>query len=210
MCCGCHAGETCGVGFDDERPDAAHNKKRPVQPPGHTWYGQQRMNKTVAQAVLRTECNTTTPRTALTMCVVDIPRGEDHPRRDRVIRDGDRAGLAGGGGSAHKTDGLGQRGFGHPQPSTSPTKALVVRGPAPGPERNCQAPPTSSEGCTEGGGRRGGRGGLGGNLCTARVLHATFRLCFPLKSPQTHPLETPLELGDPNCPSSRKLQTTFP
>ena len=33
---------------------------------------------------------------------------------------------------------------------------------------------------------------------------------FPLKSPQAHPLETPLELGDPNCPSSRKLQTTFP
>ena len=33
---------------------------------------------------------------------------------------------------------------------------------------------------------------------------------FPRKSPQAHPLETPLELGDPNCPSSRKLQTTFP
>ena len=33
---------------------------------------------------------------------------------------------------------------------------------------------------------------------------------FPPKSPQAHPLETPLELGDPNCPSSRKLQTTFP
>ena len=30
---------------------------------------------------------------------------------------------------------------------------------------------------------------------------------FPPKSPQAHPLETPLELGDPNCPSSRKLQT---
>ena len=30
---------------------------------------------------------------------------------------------------------------------------------------------------------------------------------FPPKSPQAHPLEVPLELGDPNCPSSRKLQT---
>ena len=49
-----------------------------------------------------------------------------------------------------------------------------------------------------------------GSLCTARALRATFRLCFPPKSPQAHPLETPLELGDPNCPSSRKLQTTFP
>ena len=29
-------------------------------------------------------------------------------------------------------------------------------------------------------------------------------------SPQAHPLETPLEFGDPNWPSSRKLQTTFP
>ena len=42
------------------------------------------------------------------------------------------------------------------------------------------------------------------------ALRATFRLCFPPKSPQAHPLETPLELGDPNCPSSRNLQTTFP
>ena len=33
---------------------------------------------------------------------------------------------------------------------------------------------------------------------------------FPPKSPQADSLETPLELGDPNCPSSRKLQTTFP
>ena len=33
---------------------------------------------------------------------------------------------------------------------------------------------------------------------------------FPPKSPQANPLETPLELGDPNCPRSRKLQTTFP
>ena len=30
---------------------------------------------------------------------------------------------------------------------------------------------------------------------------------FPPKSPQAHPLETPLESGDPNCPSSTKLQT---
>ena len=37
-----------------------------------------------------------------------------------------------------------------------------------------------------------------------------FWTMFPPKSPQAHPLETPLELGDPNCPSSRKLQTTFP
>ena len=28
-----------------------------------------------------------------------------------------------------------------------------------------------------------------------------FQTMFPLKSPQAHPLETPLELGDPNCPS---------
>ena len=47
---------------------------------------------------------------------------------------------------------------------------------------------------------------LGGIL----ALRATFRLCSPPKSPQAHPLETPLELGDPNCPNSRKLQTTFP
>ena len=33
---------------------------------------------------------------------------------------------------------------------------------------------------------------------------------FPPKSPQADPLETPLELSDPNCPGSRKLQTTFP
>ena len=33
---------------------------------------------------------------------------------------------------------------------------------------------------------------------------------FPPRSPQAHPLERPLEFGDPNCPSSRKLQTTFP
>ena len=33
---------------------------------------------------------------------------------------------------------------------------------------------------------------------------------FPPESPQAHPLETPLELGDPNCRSSRKMQTTFP
>ena len=37
-----------------------------------------------------------------------------------------------------------------------------------------------------------------------------FWTIFPPKSPQARPLETPLELGDPNCPSSRKLQTTFP
>ena len=33
---------------------------------------------------------------------------------------------------------------------------------------------------------------------------------LPPKSSQAHPLETPLELGDPNCPSSRKLHTNFP
>ena len=33
---------------------------------------------------------------------------------------------------------------------------------------------------------------------------------LPPKSAQARPLETPLELGDPNCPSSTKLQTTFP
>ena len=52
-----------------------------------------------------------------------------------------------------------------------------------------------------------------GSLCTARALRAHCALLLdyvPPKSPQAHPLETPLELGDPNCPSSRKLQTTFP
>ena len=42
------------------------------------------------------------------------------------------------------------------------------------------------------------------------ALLSDFKTMFPPKSPQTHPLEMPLELGDPNCPSSRKLQTTFP
>ena len=47
-----------------------------------------------------------------------------------------------------------------------------------------------------------------GNLCTARALRAYctrtvryFWTMFPPKSPQAHPLETPLELGDPNCHS---------
>ena len=42
--------------------------------------------------------------------------------------------------------------------------------------------------------------------CTAHY----FETMFPPKSPQANPLETPLELGDPNCPSSRMLQITFP
>ena len=29
------------------------------------------------------------------------------------------------------------------------------------------------------------------------------------EEPQANPLQPPVELGDPNCPSSRKLQTTF-
>ena len=42
-------------------------------------------------------------------------------------------------------------------------------------------------------------------------LHCALLLDYvPPKSPEARPLETPLELGDPNCPSSRKLQTTFP
>ena len=44
--------------------------------------------------------------------------------------------------------------------------------------------------------------------CTRTARY--FCTMFPPKSPQAHPLETPLELGDPSCPSSRKLQTTFP
>ena len=44
--------------------------------------------------------------------------------------------------------------------------------------------------------------------CTRTARY--FYTMFPPKSLQAHPLETPLELGDPNCPSSRKLQTTFP
>ena len=47
--------------------------------------------------------------------------------------------------------------------------------------------------------------GLGGNLCTARALRAHCALLLdyapPRKSPQANSLETPLELGDPNCPS---------
>ena len=42
------------------------------------------------------------------------------------------------------------------------------------------------------------------------ALHAHCALLLdyvPPKSPQAHSLETPLELGVPNCPSSRKLQT---
>ena len=41
-------------------------------------------------------------------------------------------------------------------------------------------------------------------------LHYALLLdMFPPKSPQANPLEMPLELGDPNCPNSIKLQTTF-
>ena len=42
-------------------------------------------------------------------------------------------------------------------------------------------------------------------------LHCTRPLDYvPPEEPKAPRLETPLELGDPNCPGSRKLQTTFP
>ena len=47
-------------------------------------------------------------------------------------------------------------------------------------------------------------------LCEKTLVRNPPPYMFPPKSPQARPLETPLELGDPNCPSSRKLQTTFP
>ena len=40
--------------------------------------------------------------------------------------------------------------------------------------------------------------------------HCTLLLGYVPPEEQAHPWEMPLELGDPNCPSSRKLQTTFP
>ena len=49
----------------------------------------------------------------------------------------------------------------------------------------------------------------GESLQCARIARYSYTMSPP-KSPQANPLETPLELGDPNCPNSRKLQTTFP
>ena len=54
-----------------------------------------------------------------------------------------------------------------------------------------------------------GNAAWGGSLHSARTARYFYTMFLP-KSPEAHPLETPLELGDPNCPSSRKLQTTFP
>ena len=51
-------------------------------------------------------------------------------------------------------------------------------------------PFTSTNGALSDGKIQGDRG----NPCTARY----FQTMFPLKSPQARPLETPLELGDPN------------
>ena len=42
--------------------------------------------------------------------------------------------------------------------------------------------------------------------CNARP----FWTRFPLKSTPAHPFQTPLKLGNPNYPSSRQLQATFP
>ena len=49
-----------------------------------------------------------------------------------------------------------------------------------------------------------------GGIFALRAHCALLLDYVPPKRSQAHPLETPLELGDPNCPSSRKLQTTFP
>ena len=49
-----------------------------------------------------------------------------------------------------------------------------------------------------------------GGIFALRAHCALLLDYVPPKSPQANSLETPLELGDPNCPSSRKLQTTFP
>ena len=48
-------------------------------------------------------------------------------------------------------------------------------------------------------------------LRVALCAHCALLLDYvPPEEPLSKALETPLELGDPNCPSSRKLQTTFP
>ena len=45
----------------------------------------------------------------------------------------------------------------------------------------------------------------------ALCAHCALLLDYvPPEEPQANPLETPSELGDPNCPSSRNLQNTFP
>ena len=49
-----------------------------------------------------------------------------------------------------------------------------------------------------------------GGVFALRAHCALLLDYVPPEEPQAHPLETPLELGDPNCPNSRKLQTTFP
>ena len=51
--------------------------------------------------------------------------------------------------------------------------------------------------------------GEGGGCAAARSTGGMFARRAPgaLLLDYVHPLETPLELGDPNCPSSRKLQT---
>ena len=46
---------------------------------------------------------------------------------------------------------------------------------------------------------------------TWNFLHLPINPNFLVQSsPQAYLLGKPLELGDPNCPSSRKVQTTFP
>ena len=46
---------------------------------------------------------------------------------------------------------------------------------------------------------------------TPNVLRLPINTNFLVQfSPQAHPLEKPLELSDPSCHSSQKLQTTFP
>ena len=52
---------------------------------------------------------------------------------------------------------------------------------------------------------------VGENHSKGESLHCALLLDYvPPDEPQAHPLETPLELGDPNCPNSRKVQTAFP
>ena len=49
-----------------------------------------------------------------------------------------------------------------------------------------------------------------GNVCLARALRAPGALLLdyvPPEEPPSTPLGNTLRIGDPNCPSSRKLQT---
>ena len=50
---------------------------------------------------------------------------------------------------------------------------------------------------------------LGAFLHCARAARY-FQMRFSPKSPLPHPFQTPLILADPNYPSSRQLQATFP